>query len=326
MKIWYDACTGKQIRYATAIAQRLRKSGHEFVFTTREHPDTIPLARILGEKPIVVGKYNPSTLSSRLEESAERIIQFSKLFKDNPPDIAIAHQSVELCRTAFGLGIPIILTADTPYATAVNRLTIPFAHTVVVSEALPKSFLKNHCAKNIVPFKGVDEVAWIKDFKPSKINDLKKPLIVIRQIEAKAAYAQEQADLAAYLAEKLAVMGNVYFINRYNDQKDAFGVKEGFVDSASLVANADLVVSYGGTIAREAALQGVPSIAISEMAKTYVNKYLAQKGFPLFITTERGVLGYAKKYLGKRFDVQSNLAKLDNPVDVIEKIVESIKI
>ena len=326
MRIWYDACTGKQIRYATAIAQRLRKSGHEFVFTTREHPDTIPLARILGEKPIVIGKYNPSTLFSRLEESAERIMQFSKLFKDNPPDIAIAHQSVELCRTAFGLGIPIILTADTPYATAVNRLTIPFAHTVVVSEALPKSFVKNHCAKNIVSFKGVDEVAWIKDFKPSKVNGLKKPLIVIRQIEAKAAYAQEQADLAESLAEKLAVMGNVYFINRYNDQKDAFGVKEGFVDSASLVANADLVVSYGGTIAREAALQGVPSIAISEMAKTYVNRYLAQKGFPLFITTERGVLGYAKKYLGKRFDVHSKLAKLDNPVDVIEKIVESIKI
>jgi predicted glycosyltransferase len=54
LRIWYDACTGKQVRYATAIAQRLRKSGHEFVFTTREHPDTIPLAQILGEKPIVV--------------------------------------------------------------------------------------------------------------------------------------------------------------------------------------------------------------------------------------------------------------------------------
>ena len=190
MKIWYDACTGKHIRYGTAIGQRLRKAGHEFIFTTREHPDTLPLAQILGEKPIVVGKYNPSTLSSRLEESAERVIQFSKLFKDNPPDIAIAHQSVELCRTAFGLGIPIILTADTPYATAVNRLTIPFAHTVVVSEALPKRFVKEHCAKNIVQFKGVDEVAWIKDFKPSKIDGLKKPLIVIRQMETKAAYAR----------------------------------------------------------------------------------------------------------------------------------------
>ncbi|MGD0070719.1 MAG: DUF354 domain-containing protein [Candidatus Bathyarchaeia archaeon] len=325
MRIWYDACTGKHVRYGAAIAQRLRKSGHEFVFTTREHPDTIPVARILGEKPIIIGKYNPSTLFSRLEESAERIMQFSKLFKDNPPDIAIAHQSVELCRTAFGLGIPIILTADTPYATAVNRLTIPFAHTVVVSEALPKRFLKDYCAKNIVPFKGVDEVAWIKDFKPSKIEGLKKPLIVIRQVEAKAAYAGGKQDLAQILAEKLATLGNVNFIQRYNQHGKTFGVKEALVDSARLVANADLVVSYGGTIAREAALQGVPSIAISEMAKTYVNKYLAKKGFPLFATTERGVLRYAKKYLGERFDVHSELAKLENPVDVIEKVVDSLR-
>lgn len=114
MRIWYDACTGKQVRYAVAIGKRLRKSGHDFIFTTREHPDTIPLAKILGEEPLVIGKYNPLTLSSRLEDSARREILFSKLFKDNKPDIAIAHQSVELCRTAFGLGIPLILTADTP--------------------------------------------------------------------------------------------------------------------------------------------------------------------------------------------------------------------
>jgi hypothetical protein len=283
------------------------------------------LAQVLGEKLIVVGKYNPSTLFSRLEESAERVIQFSKLFKDHPPDVAIAHQSVELCRTAFGLGVPIILTADTPYATAVNRLTIPFANTVVISEALPKRFVKEQCARNIVSFKGVDEVAWIKDFKPSKINGLKKPLIVIRQIETKAAYAKGRRDLAETIAEKLATLGNVHFIQRYNKGGEMFGIKEAFVDSARLVANADLVVSYGGTIAREAALQGVPSIAISDMGKTYVNRYLAQKGFPLFATTERGVLGYARKYLGKRFDVQTKLAKLENPVDVIIKVVETLR-
>jgi uncharacterized protein len=325
LRVWYDACTGKQVRYATAIAKRLRKSGHEFIFTTRKHPDTIPLAQILGEKPIVVGKYNPSTLTSRLEESAERIKIFSKLFENNMPDIAIAHQSVELCATAFNLEIPIILTADTPYAYAVNKLTIPFAHTVVVSEALPKSFTRKYCAKNVVTFKGVDEVAWIKDFKTSKIAELKKPLIVFRQIESKAVYAHGKQDLASVLAKKLSALGKVQFIHRYNGEGEMFGVKAEIEDSANLVANADLVVSYGGTIAREAALQGVPSIAISDMAKTYVNKYLAQKGFPLFITTERGVLGYAEKYLGKRFDVKGKLAELENPVDVIEKTVESLR-
>lgn len=325
MRIWYDACTGKHIRYGTAIGKRLRKAGHEFVFTTREHPDTIPLAKVLEEKPLVVGKYNPSTLFSRLEESAERILQFSKLFEHKPPDLAIAHQSVELCRTAFGLGIPIILTADTPYACAVNRLTIPFAHTVVASEALPRSFIKSYCPKNVVYFRGVDEIGWIKEFKPLKIAGLKKPLIVIRQLETKAAYASGKKDNAQIMVEKLAALGNVQFIQRYNNESNPLGIKEGFVDSASLVANADLVVSYGGTIGREAALQGVPSIIISDMAKTYVNTYLTKKGFPLFATTERGVLAYAKKYLGKRFDLESKLAELENPVDVIEKVVGSIK-
>jgi len=324
MRIWYDACTGKHVRYGSAIGQRLKKAGHEFIFTTREHPDTLPLARILNEKPIVVGKYDPSTLFSRLEESAERVMEFSKLFKDSPPDVAIAHQSVELCRTAFGLGIPIILTADTPHAKAVNTLTIPFAHTVVVSEALPKHFLRCYCAKNVEPFKGVDEVAWIKDFKPKKIEGIRKPLIVVRQMETKAAYAGDE-DISKNTLEKLSELADVRFIQRYNVQGETFGAKPEFVDSANLVANADLVISYGGTIAREAALQGVPSIAISSMAKTPVNKYLSEKDFPLFITTENKVLRYAKKYLGKRFDVRNKIAKLENPVDVIEKVLEKIR-
>jgi predicted glycosyltransferase len=313
MRIWYDACTGKHIRYGSAIAKRLRKSGHEIVFTTREHPDTLALARILGEDPIVVGKYSPSTLSSRLEGSAKRIIQFSKLFRDNPLDVAISHQSVELCRTAFGLGVPIILTADTPHAKAVNKLTIPFAHTLVVSEALPKSFLSKYCPDNAIWFKGVDEVAWIKDLKTPKKSNLKKPLIVVREFETKAAYALKTADHTLEVANNLKALGDVLLLKRYASTEE-------FVDSARIVANADLVVSAGGTIAREAALQGVPSIITSRLGQTQVNTYLARKGFPIFFTDSSKVLELAKKQLGNKADVSAKLAQLDNPVDIIENV------
>ena len=317
MRIWYDACTGKHVRYGAAIAKRLRQSGHEVIFTTREHPDTLALAHILGEKPTVVGKYQPSTLSSRLEESANRIIHFSKMFKDAPPDVAVSHQSVELCRTAFGLGVPIVLTADTPHARAVNKLTIPFADTLVVSEALPNQFLKKYCPDKIIRFKGVDEVAWIKDLKPQKRSD-KKPLIVVREIETKAAYALEASNSTLEVARKLEALGNVLLLKRYGGKKE-------FVDSARLVANADLVVSAGGTITREAALQGVPSIVISELGRTYVNTYLSRKGFPLFICAAREVLKVAKKHLGNKVDVTANIAQFDNPLDIIEKAVTQIK-
>jgi predicted glycosyltransferase len=319
LRVWYDACTGKHIRYGSAIAKRLRKAGHEVVLTTREHPDTMALARVIGEKPVVIGRYSPQSLFSRLEESAARIIKFSKFFKDTPPDIAIAHQSVELCRTAFGLGVPIILTADTPHAEAVNKLTIPFAHTVVASEALPRSFLKKYCAENIVQFKGVDEVAWIKDLKPlPKKSVSEKPLIVVREIEAKAAYAVGAANPTLEIARKLEALGNVLLLKRYDNEKE-------FVDSVKVVANADLVVSAGGTMSREAALQGVPSIIVSELGRTYVNTYLAHKGFPIFLSDPQNMVKLAKRLLGKKVDVASKLAQLENPVDVIEKAVRQIK-
>ena len=50
MRVWYDACTGKHVRYGTAIAKRLNDVGHEVVLTTREHPDTLPMVKYLNEK------------------------------------------------------------------------------------------------------------------------------------------------------------------------------------------------------------------------------------------------------------------------------------
>jgi len=322
MKLWYDACTGKHVRYGTALAKRLRKSGHEVVFTVRDHPDTVALAKMLGETPTVVGKYSPESLNSRLEESANRMLFFSKLFKNNAPDVAISHQSVDLCRVAFGLGIPIVLTADTPYANAVNKLTIPLADTLVVSKAIPKSIFKGYGAGKIRQFNGVDEVAWIRDFKSVRKFGFPKPLIVMRQMEAKAAYALGRTDASDKLAQKLKTLGNVLFIARYDCKKrEGLLCTEGFVDAADLIANADLVVGMGGTIIREAALQGVPSIVL-EIGRTYVNEFLTQKGFPLFIVTPDQVLAMARKCIGKKWNVKGKLARLENPVDVIQEIVE----
>jgi predicted glycosyltransferase len=322
MQIWYDACTGKHVRYGIAIAKRLRKAGYEVVFTTREHPDTLALAKSLGEKPVVVGKYSPQSLVARLKESANRISRFSEIFEDNLPDVSISSQSVELCRTAFGLNIPVILTADTPYATAVNRLTVPLADTLVISKAIRKSVFEKYGAPKIVQFDGVDEVAWIKDFNPSRIPEFKRPLIIIRQIEAKAAYALGKADVTMELAKRLTSLGNVVFLaRRYSRmQSEKLTVLNEFTDTASLVAQADLLVSVGGTIAREAALQGTPSVVIAEF-DVPANRYLSKRGFPLFIVDSSRVLQFAKKYIGKKFDVKTKLKQLENPVDPIEEVI-----
>jgi len=211
------------------------------------------------------------------------------------------------------------LTADTPHARAVNKLTMPFANTVVVSEALPNRFFKKYCPDKIIRFKGVDEVAWIRDIKPQKRSNFKKPLIVVREIETKATYALKESNFTLEIARKLESLGEVRILKRYAGNKE-------FVDSVGLVARADLVVSAGGTISREASLQGIPSIITSEIGHTYVNTYLARKGFPIFMSDAQNVLKLAKKHLGNRIEVKDKLEQFDDPVDVIEKAVMQVKI
>jgi len=323
VQVWYDACTGKHVRYAVAVARRLRKRGHGVILTTRMHPDTISLARALDEKFIIVGKYNPTSAYSRLLEGTRRQLQFCKMFEKKAPDMAVSHQSPDMCRVAFGLGVPVINTSDAPHAIAANKLTIALSKVLIISKALPLRFYKKYGPERIIQFDGVDEVAWVRDYKPVKLK-YEKPLIVVRQMETQAAYAIGKDDVTETLAQKLSQCGHVLFLSRYErQQRKNITVLKEFVDSVNLAAQADLVITVGGTLSREAALQGTPSIVVStSFGRLYVNEYVAKKGFPLFTVQPSRVLSYAKKYLGKKFDVKTPLAELENPIDVIERAVK----
>jgi hypothetical protein len=322
MKVWYDALTGKQVRYAAAIAGRLRSSGHEVVLTTRKHPDTLQLADFLHEKFIVAGKYDPKSLMTRLKSGVCRQLFFCKLFRQNEPQLAISHGSADLCRVAFGLGKPIITTVDTPYAEAVHKLTLPLSNYIVTSKAIPNNILRLYNARaEMIGFDSVDEAAWIKGFKPMIKYDFGKPLIVVRQLEEKAVYANNAANMST-LAKKLTKLGKVVFLSRYHRKKiKKLIVPKGFIDSASLAAQADLFVGVGGTITREAALQGTPAIIVDVFKDQHVNDFLAEKGFPIFKPKPSEVMTLAERLVGRKYKVKHLLDKLENPVDAIEEIV-----
>jgi len=326
VKIWYDAGTGKQVRYGVAIAKRLKAEGHERILTTRNHPDTLPLAESLGEKYIVVGRYNPKTLQTRLKNGTMRQLSFCKTFEKNAPDVAVSHGSVDQTRVAFGLGKTIILTVDTPYADSVHRLTLPLSKYIVMSRAIPHEIIqKYNVDAEIVGFDGVDEVAWVKGFKPYAKYDFDRPLIVVRQFETKAVYAKNATVDMVSLAKKLTKLGTVVFLSRYHRRQiKGLVVPTGFIDSLSLAAQADLFVGVGGTITREAALQGTPAISVNILENQQVNDFLQQKGFPIFKSEIAGVPKLAEKLVGSKSSVKQLLTKLENPVDVITDLVSRI--
>jgi predicted glycosyltransferase len=163
----------------------------------------------------------------------------------------------------------------------------------------------------------------MRDFKPKVKYDYKRPLIIVRELETKAVYAERKKNLTRILAKKLTSLGNVLFLPRYKRQPEkGLIVPREFVDSASLVSQADLVVSVGGTIAREAALQGVPTIVVRLFGRLHVNDYLSKRGFPIFSVSPDEVFDYGRRLLGERWDVRNLLESLENPVDVIERVIK----
>jgi uncharacterized protein len=323
MKVWYDALTGKHMRYGVAIANHLRSRGHQVFITTRKHPDTLGVAEFLGEKALAIGQYKPESLLSRLESGVERQLEMCKIFEKQDFDVAVSHGSADLCRVAFGMGKPVITTVDTPYAFAVHKLTLPLSRFIVKSSSIANETLDKYVVDGeVVNFDSVDEVAWIKGFEPKKKYDFGKPLIVIRPLEEKAAYAQKGLDIAG-LARKLSEKATVVYLDRYmREAKKNLVVPKNFVDSATLVSQADLFIGVGGTITREAALQGTPAIVINAFDKQEVNDFLVERGFPIFKTEFAGAEKLAERLLGEKFDVKEKLAKLENPLDVITQLIE----
>lgn len=314
------------MRYGTAIARRLRASNHTVLLTTRKHPDTLPLADLLKENFVAIGRYDTGSLLSRLRSGVARQSKFCEMFKKDPPVLAISHGSPDLCRVAFGLGIPVITTVDTPYAEAVHKLTLPLSSYIVASRAIPKRILQRYDVNaKIVGFDGVDEVAWIKEPQPRVEYRYEKPLIVVRDIEHRATYCPPKTDLVE-LARHLTRLGNVIFLSRYHRKRLRDLIAPRFVDTVSLVSQADLFVGVGGTITREAALQGTPAIVINLFKGQYVNDFLRKKGFPIFNAGIQDALAVAKEVIGRKYDVKHLVDDLQNPVDIIPDLTRSLRL
>lgn len=314
MNIWVDSQTGKKLRFGVAIAKRLREKGHTIVHTSRLHPDTISLAKILNEVVTVIGEYDSTSKLSRLRESLKRELEFTELFKDNLPDIAISQCSVEQIRVAYRLGIPTIATFDTPRVEWIKKLVFPLLNHLIVSDVIPLTEIGYSYANILHRFSGVDEVAWVQN--SLKINyDLPHPLIVVRDIETQASYAKNTQNFSEKFVKKLETLGFVLTLPRYQHQ-------DIYYDGLSLVAQADLVVGVGGTLCREACLQGTPAVWIKTFTQQYVDEWLYHKGFPIFPVNMDNAFGQCKDVIGKKVDGRDKLEQLENPVDVIEEIVE----
>ncbi len=181
--------------------------------------------------------------------------------------------------TARSLGIPGATAHDYEFATAQHQLGLRAATRVVFPDAVPPERLARYGAKppKLRRYPGIEEEYYLADFEPDQSRRSTgstrtrcSPSCGRRRTSRSTTGTTTRC--FAGVLERLGRDESVHAIvlPRTGEQRDAIRslalpslhVPEHAVDAQSLVALADLVVSAGGTMNREAAALGTPVYTI----------------------------------------------------------------
>ncbi|HEY5287347.1 MAG TPA: DUF354 domain-containing protein [Solirubrobacteraceae bacterium] len=191
-------------------------------------------------------------------------------------DIALGHGSNDISVAARLLGIPCSTTFDYEWAAVQHHVNCRLAQAVVVPDAIPPERLDRYGAKGkIHSYVGLKEEYYLGDFEPEEAVlgeleiDRERPLVLVRTPPEVSLYHRFENDLFAEVLTRLREAAGEHGVQsvvlpRTADQRaqlrgvEGFTVPEQAIDAQSLIAFADLVISAGGTMNREAVALGTP--------------------------------------------------------------------
>jgi uncharacterized protein len=276
MRVWIDMTASAHVLVFRPLIELLRRRGDEVEITAREYAQTLQLLELHGLDAEVIGRHGGRSRLGKARSLSSRLRALRRWGRSRSFDIALAHGSHELTMTAKRLGLPSSTTFDYEFAWLQHQLGCRAATRVVVPEAIPADRLRPYGVEppKLLRYPGLKEEYYLADFEPDRsvlapwTIEAERVLVVLRPPPDVSLYHRHSNPLfpqtLAYLGHHDGVHAVV--LPRTEDQSEyvrrlelpSVIVPERAVDAQSLIALADLVVSAGGTMNREAAALGVP--------------------------------------------------------------------
>jgi predicted glycosyltransferase len=274
--MWIDMTASAHVLVFRPLIEIMEARGDEVQITAREYAQTLQLLELHGLEAEVIGRHGGRSRVQKARQMTHRLGALKKWAKGRGFDVALAHGSHELTMTARRLGIPSSTTFDYEFATLQHQLGCRAATKVVVPEAIPPERLRRYGARppKLVQYPGLKEEYYLSDFEPDRSLldrfgvDGAKILVVLRPPPDVSLYHRQSNPLFPMTLEHLGRLDDVhaFVLPRTEEQREyvrglalpSVILPERAVDAQSLIALADVVVSAGGTMNREAAALGVP--------------------------------------------------------------------
>jgi uncharacterized protein len=295
MRVWVDITNSPHVPFFRPLLRLLAQDGHEVEVTARAYAQTLELLRLHGIEHHVVGPaHGGAGALGKARALAGRLPALRRFARRRRFDLALAHGSHEAMLVARSLGIPGATAHDYEFATLQHQLGLRAATRVVMPDAVPPERLKRFGVgpKKLRRYPGIKEEYYLADFEPDSAAlegiDPTKVLAVVRTPPDVSLYHRHGNPLFVEVLERLGhdETAHAIVLPRTAEQRAAIRsldlpslhVPEHAVDAQSLVALADLVVSAGGTMNREAAALGTPAYTTFAGRLGAVDEALIQEG------------------------------------------------
>jgi predicted glycosyltransferase len=276
MRIWVDLTAPAHPVVFRPLLSRLRARGHEVLVTARDYAQTLELCRMHGIEAVAVGTHGGASRRSKAARLAGRTARLLSRVRRFDPQLAVAHGSNDLALVARLLRVPACNTFDYEWATLQHNVGCRLARRVLVPDAIPLERLERYgvTAERLRQYPGIKEEYYLFDFEPDRglLERLGveegRLVVVVRPPPDVSLYHRRSNPLYLDVLERLGHDAGVHavVIPRTQQQRDALRVMalpsvilpDGAIDGQSLIALADLVISAGGTMNREAVALGTP--------------------------------------------------------------------
>jgi predicted glycosyltransferase len=281
------------------VIERLRADGHDVRVTARDFAQTLELCERLGVEHTAIGAHRGGRLAAKAAGLASRsvaLVRWARRDGGGRFDVALGHGSNDVTVAAAILRVPSSTMFDYEWASIQHNVNCRLARAVVVPEAIPPARLERYGAGGkIRAYAGLKEEYYLADFEPDPAVleelalDPARAIVLVRTPPEVSLYHRFENDLFARVLQRLceaAAADGVQpvVLPRVDAQRRELAGVPGFVvparaiDAQSLIAGADLVISAGGTMNREAVALGTPVYTTFEGRLGAVDERLIGEG------------------------------------------------
>jgi predicted glycosyltransferase len=276
MKIWADMSGPAHVLVLRPIIERMRERGHEVLITARVYTQTQELLELHGMDYTLIGQHGGASRVRKLMRLVQRTAGMRRYGKGQGFDLAIAHGSNDIAIASRLLGIPEANMHDYEFAVMQHHVGCRLAKRVIFPDSVPPERLKRFGVgpDKLFQYPGIKEEYYLADFEvdPGALEkvgaDTERVVVIVRPPPDVSLYHRKSNPLFPQVLQRVGSDERVHAVvlPRTEEQRDyvrslglpSLIVPDHAVEAQSLVALADLVVSAGGTMNREAVALGTP--------------------------------------------------------------------